>query len=1294
MDKRALERFATSSRIELIEKVKQKVKYYGFSQDEIVDLREVGDSHFVGDIMLNKVEGKAWRSLRSHIRSINTDNNHEKAFNNVIEEVAYTWFNRLVALRFMEVHNYLPTRVRVTSSIDGGADPDILREALNIDLEVDRDYVYNIKQNNKRDELYKYMIIKQCDALQEILPFLFDKTHYYVALLFPYNLLSDGGIISNMVNVMSEDDCDKVEIIGWLYQYYISDRKNEVFAALKKNKKIQKEDIAPATQLFTPEWIVRYMVQNSLGRLWIEHLKSEQENSGMTFPVTFPMTFGTDNNGKIEALQSKWKYYLEEAKQEDEVEKQLIEIRKESKNLKLEDIKILDPSMGSGHVLVYAFDLLYEIYEEQGYVQTEISKSIIENNLYGLDIDYRAAQLAYFAVMMKGRSKDARFFRREVKPNVYDIEQSNGLVNFEHNAGQLILLDTHKKTANHIISAFKNAMEYGSLVEVAPRDYDGLIKYLDELGQKGFDSLIEQSWYENIKERLPILIDLAKVLSTKYDVVCTNPPYMGSKGMNPRLSGFVKKNYPDSKSDLFAVFMERCKRMALKNGFYANIVQPSVLSLSSYEKLRSKIVNNDMFITLLDMGRGIFGIDFGSTSFVIRNTSILDYNGTFFKLHKRIFQFINPSDIDTLYCYAKDNILYDYNFDNYDTKQGITKEESSSKNNIKLKHEFNQANFTKIPGMPIAYWVSEKVTKLFNNKTLKDYGDTKKGVLSGDDKKFTRQWHEVNMKNIGFSNSNYQDMIKDNNKWIPVTSGGEYRNWYGNHEKVLNMGNDSYDIKYRNSHNYRLRDNFYYFKEALTWSEVSSKRISVRYVTSNILFGNSGPVCFFRKDINYFLGLLNSKVSMAILKFLSPTMTFGPEQIKKIPIISKKVNIVSKIVEKCINTSKQDWDSFETSWDFTIHPLLRFGISLNSGLVDYKNIYKSSAINIGIEKTDNSYKLFEKGKPDNGLLETSFNMWMEYTETQFNQLRSNDEKLNRIFIDIYDLEDELTPEVEDKDVTINRIVDDKSKYDKSNYLLEKSDVIKSFISYAVGCMLGRYSLYKEGLLYAGGDFDYYKVCDELAELDANSADMTMTGLYTPFMPDEDNVIPITDDNYFSDDIVGRLVDFVEVCYGREHLDENIEFIADSLKPKNGETPKETIRRYFLNDFFKDHVKRYKKRPIYWLFTSGKQKAFNALIYIHRYDKSTLARIRTDYLHRQQSILEAKKSRLIEALKTESNSREQMKLNKEIAIIDKQLDEMAAYDEILHHEADRMIEIDLDDGVVVNYAKFDGLVGKV
>jgi hypothetical protein len=557
--------------------------------------------------MLTQKENNAWEKLKKHIENENTDNDHKRAFNKVIEEIAYTWFNRLIALRFMEVNDYLPTRVRAMSSSDGGADPDIIKEALNIDLDIDKEYVYNLKQNNKRDELYKYMIIQQCKALQDILPFLFDKTHDYVELLFPDNLLSKDSIIDQIVNTLPEKDWEIVEIIGWLYQYYISERKSEVFKALKDNHKIQKEDIAPATQLFTPEWIVRYMVENSLGRLWAEGHKT--------------------------ALTSNWKYYVEEAEQEETVEEQLSQIREESKKMKLEDIKILDPCMGSGHILVYAFDLLYDIYEEQGYLPNEIPKLIIERNLYGVDIDYRATQLAYFAVMMKGRSRDKLFFKRSVKPNLYNIEQSNQLISFEYGAGNLDLNTKHKETANYLIEVFKDAKEYGSLISVEKRDYDGLLEYLYEFEKKGFNTIVGKAWSEDIKRIIPKLIELGELLSNEYDIVCTNPPYMGSRGMNSIISDFVRKNYSEGKSDLFAVFIKRCEQMVKKNGIFGTIVQPSVLALSSYKDLRFGIISNNIVLSLLDMGRGIFGIDFGSTTFVIRKIQQTDYKGTYFKLH-------------------------------------------------------------------------------------------------------------------------------------------------------------------------------------------------------------------------------------------------------------------------------------------------------------------------------------------------------------------------------------------------------------------------------------------------------------------------------------------------------------------------------------------------------------------------------------------------------------------------------------------------------------------------------------
>lgn len=1204
MNKKALEKFAVAARLELIKKVKIKAEEYGISESDITEKNKLSsDGVFVNNTRLDKVDEKAWDTLVRHIKEINTDDDYKKAYNTVMEEVAYTWFNRFVALRYMENKEYLPTGVRVISSSDGGADPDIIKEALTIDLDIDKEKVYELKQSNEssaRDELYKYMVIKQCESLTEILPFLFDKTKDYVRLLFPDNLLGDDSFIGMLLEI-EEDSWDKVEVIGWLYQFYISERKDEVFAGLKKNKKIQKEDIAPATQLFTPDWIVQYMIQNSVGKLCEE--------------IT------SDNN-----LKDEWEYYIETAKQEEAVESQLKAIAGENSNRSIEEIKILDPSMGSGHILVYAFDLLYEVYLKQGYMPMEIPKLIIEKNLYGIDIDYRASQLAYFVLMMKGREKHRRFFRKSVTPNLIAIDQSNGLVSFEHESGQVSIDDTVKHTANYIIDVFKDAKEYGSIIKVNSYDYDELLSYMQGIKEHCSDDLIQEIWITNIYNRMPQLIKQAKILSDKYDVVCTNPPYMGAKGMNTNLSTYVKKYYPDTKSDLFAVFMELDNNLLKDNGYFAMINQHSWMFLSSYEKYREKMISSRVIDTMLHLGTRTFeeigGEVVQNTSYVLKKMVSENYKSEFY----RLVDFNSSAEKEKKVKEAVQN--YDCGY----------------------KYTTKTTDFNKIPGSPIAYWASEKIVNGFIGDNISKKCFAGIGMRTGDNERFLRLWNEVSFENSGFHFDSATEAIESGVRWIPYNKGGEFRKWYGNNHYVVNWYNDGFEIKENtrkkypqlgNNLGWKISNEQYYFKAGITWSGVTTGSLSCRGYNNGFIFdsGANGLFPNCKEEDYFYLGLLNSNYADTILKIINPTINTGAGTLKKIPLeenIKHKLE-TDKFVKCNVEISKNNWDSFETSWDFTNHPLLQ-------------------------QKTDN-------------ILSNAYENYKTFANNDFAKLKENEEELNRIFIDIYGLQDELTPEVEDKDITIHKVVDSKNEVDyKNNYILEKTDVIKSFMSYAVGCMFGRYSLDEDGLAFAGGDFDSSK--------------------YTSFEADSDNIIPITDESYYPDDIVDRFVEFVKVTFGETTVNENLDFIAKAIGIKGTEVARDTIRRYFINDFYKDHTSTYKKRPIYWLFTSGKQKAFNALIYMHRYDKTTLARIRTDYLHKHQGALETKKSRLEDDLLHADSTREKKNIDKQLIKIDKQLTEIIEYDEKLHHMADMMIPIELDDGVVVNYAKFDKLLAKI
>ena len=1165
MDKNAIKKFAVWARTELIARVSLKGVEYGITEENIED----ANADSVGGKVLTADEKKQRQALITEII--------DKGYKQVMEEVAYTWFNRFSALRFMEVNGYLPSHVRVFTDEENNFKPQIITEAIHLDLDgLDMEKVYELKDAEKTEELYKYLLIVQCNALNKILPGMFQKIADYTELLLPDNLLREGSVIQQMIELIPEDDWkDAVQIIGWLYQYYNSEKKDDVFAALKKNVKITKENIPAATQLFTPDWIVRYMVENSLGRLYISNQLSvgSGQNSEQWSVESEQRRIERE---KELAEQMGWKYYLPEAEQTKEVRAELNKLT--TNNWELSTLKVIDPCSGSGHILAYMFDVLMKIYESYGYTTREAVASIVENNLYGLDIDDRAAQLAYFAVMMKARQYDRRFFSRGIQPHVYAIVESNHVDSFalEYFCNGDAKL---KKAMDTIISELHDAKEYGSILTATPQDWSALYARFAEIEED-----IHISREAALRELLP-LVQTAQALAQKYETVVTNPPYMGSSGMSAKLSNYVKKNYPDSKSDLFAVFIEKCGQMPKKNGYQAMITQHAWMFLSSFEKLRAKILRTDI-VNMAHLGARAFeeigGEVVQTTSFVVRKSHIADYKGEYCRL-------IEPT-----------------------TQQGKEDMFLAGEN----RYSSDQTNFSKIPGSPVAYWASTKMLEAFQTGN-KFAGETKKGVLTGDNNTYLRLWHEVDIGKIGFELYSHAEMIDSSMKWFPVTSGGEKRRWYGNFDTIVNLENDGADIK-ANVKNYRLRDSQYYMLEAITWTEISSSIFTCRYVPKGILFGNGGPVSFFfNKKLMYHLALLNSKVAMEILGYLAPTINYGPEQINRIPIVYSNEDEVNQLTKWNILLSQTDWDSFETSWDFQHHPLLR--------------------------KVPTIAEAFDQLQAE--------------CDDRFNQLKANEEELNRIFIDIYGLQDELTPEVEDKDVTVR-----------------KADLgrdIRSFISYAVGCMFGRYSLDVDGLAYAGGEWDASK--------------------YASFAADKDNIIPICDDEYFEDDIVGLFVKFVKTVYGAGTLDENLKFIADALGGKG--QPKDVIRNYFLNDFYTDHCKIYQKRPIYWLFNSGKKNGFKALIYMHRYQPDTIARIRTDYVHEQQARYRTAIADLEQRIANASTG-ERVKLNKKLTTLQAQDTEIRAYEEKIHHLADQMISIDLDDGVKKNYAIFQDVLAKI
>ena len=1167
MDKNAIKKFAVWARTELIARVSLKGVEYGITEDNI----EAANADSVGGKVLTADEKKQRQALIAEI--------NDKGYKQVMEEVAYTWFNRFSALRFMEVNGYLPSHVRVFTDEENNFKPQIITEAIHLDLDgLDMEKVYELKDAEKTEELYKYLLIVQCNALNKILPGMFQKIADYTELLLPDNLLREGSVIQQMIELIPEDDWkDAVQIIGWLYQYYNSEKKDDVFAALKKNVKITKENIPAATQLFTPDWIVRYMVENSLGRLWLEGhpdvkeqlLPTEEEQSAYAA-------------GNRDPENTKWHYYLEEAEQEPEVQIQLAEIRKEYAALTPDQLKVIDPCSGSGHILAYMFDVLMKIYESYGYTTREAVASIVGNNLYGLDIDDRAAQLAYFAVMMKARQYDRRFFSRGIQLHVYAIVESNHVDKF---AVDYFCNGDAKLTAamNIIIKELHDAKEYGSILTVTPQDWSALYDRFAEITED-----INMSRETALRELLP-LVQVAEALAQKYDVVVTNPPYMGSSGMSAKLSDYVKKNYPDSKSDLFSCFIEHGNGIIKRNRFNCMITMQSWMFLSSFEKMRAKALQTKTITNLMHMENMVMGIAFGTAVTIFRNNAVKGYKGTYNQIKLQDIENDTPKQFPI---------------------QGNRFAQVSTD------------NFSKIPGSPVAYWVSKAVLDVYSRaKLLGNIASPRTGMTTGDNNRFLRLWFEIEIPKAKFDAKDADDARTSGKKWFPYCKGGGYMRWYGYNEYLVNWENDGFEIKNNIKPNglkaASVRSESLYFKKLITWSAVTSGSFSCRLCEGGSLFDSGGSSIDVHGETLYILAILNSVIGQFYLDISNATINYQPGDIAGIPVVFPEGNEPTQRIEECVDIARKDWDSFETSWDFQHHPLLRKVPTIAE----------------------------------------AFTQWQTECDGRFNQLQANEEELNRIFIDIYGLQDELTPEVEDKDVTVR-----------------KADLgrdIRSFISYAVGCMFGRYSLDVDGLAYAGGEWDASK--------------------YASFAADKDNIIPICDDEYFEDDIVGLFVEFVKTVYGADVLDENLKFIADALGGKG--QPKEVIRNYFLNDFYKDHCKIYQKRPIYWLFDSGKKNGFKAMIVRQWYQQDTIARIRTDYVHEQQARYRTAIADLEQRI-ANASAGERVKLNKKLTTLQAQDTEIRTYEEKIHHLADQMISIDLDDGVKKNYAIFQDVLAKI
>ena len=1202
MDKTVLKNFAIYARNKLIQDTKNKASMIGITEQGIQSpLPESTSDMLVFDIkavetykIYNK-EVEQYRKLIDELKKREANGDYKTAYTTLIEEVAYTWFNRMIAIRFMEVNDYLLDRLRILSSNrEGVNEPEFVTnyEDTSLDLtDKEREQLASWKMDGSAEameNMFRLLFVKQCNTLNKNLPELFEETNDYAELLLTISYNDPNGVLYKLVHDIPEEYFDieskvgggQVEIIGWMYQYYNTERRDEVINIIGK-KTVKKADIPAATQLFTTDWVVRYMVYNSLGKYWLERNPDSPIRESLEYLMP----------GEISLIDEK---------------------------ISPEDLKVFDNAMGSGHCLSYAFDVLLKIYESEGYTTREASKLIVEKNLYGLDIDKRAYQLAYFAVMMKARQYNRRALNGELKTNIKVFEDSTN-INKSHLEYLGLSMDSERrkealKKIDYLIREFENATEVGSILRLENFDKVLVLEFVNDSPIEGQIMMGEMN-IEDTQAQLQNLVQVAIMLTRRYDVMVTNPPYLNK--FAPTLKKYIWDNYEEYKGDIFSVFIYHNIELCKLNGYSAYMTPNVWMFIKSFEKLREYLVSHKHIDSLVQIAKGSFYKDatVDIMTFVIKN-SLSKEKGKFIRLEEFKGN-MEEQRIRTLHAIQDPECGYYY--------------------------ETAQMNFAKISGIPIAYWASINLINNFKERTINDIATVRQGMTTSDNNRFLRLWFEIDINKASFNTISAEEALGGGRKWFSYNKGGEFRKWFGNREYVLNYYDNGRELEEfhailnKTSSGGRLKSREYYFKQSVTWSFISSSKFGVRYSPVGSIFDVAGSSLFCEGElIFYILGFLASKIAVVMLDILNPTLNFQAMDIKALPIIVDKGNKddIDILVKECIDISRIDWDSFETSWDFAYHPLLNkdnLGQALTSVEIGYEN-------------------------------------WRTNANQKFDQQRTNEKEINHILIGIYGLKDELTPEVSDKDITVTRIFDTKDDiYDdiKGNrYILTKEDVIKSFISYAIGCMFGRYSLDVEGLAYAGGDWDSSK--------------------YSTFIPAKDNIILMTDEEYFEDDIVNRFIDFVRAAYGEDTLQENLKFIADALGG-NG-TPREVIRNYFIKDFYNDHLKTYQKRPIYWQYDSGRQNGFKALIYMHRYNKDTTGKLRIDYLHEIQKAYERAIDNVQYDIENNSNPREVAKLEKRLTKLTKQLKECKDYDEKIAHLALARIPIDLDDGVKVNYDK--------
>ena len=1214
MNKSSLKIFAIEARKELMEKMRTRLEILGINKNGIEKAKVIGKEVEVKGTLYPK---ESYDSLIRKYKQV--------GYEELIEESAYTWFNRLTALAFMEANGYIEEKMIFNNGVKN--EPVIIDNYYEFEFFKNLDNDLQKELHNLRDEntpnsiekLYSILMEEKCEDLSNIMPFMFKKKGTYSDILFPTGLLMENSLLVRLRKEIGEEA--PIELIGWLYQYYNSEKREVVYNGSMKKSKINKEYIAPATQLFTPDWIVKYMVENSLGKLALE------------------------STGINENLKNNWKYYIDSEKEEN-LEK-----------IKIEDIKILDPAMGSGHILVYTFDLLFEMYENLGWSTKESVLSILKNNLYGLEIDERAGQLASFALMMKAREKFSRLFsvlKREenFKLNTLIIEESNSLSERIRNK----IKNNNLNNLNKIIQEFEDAKEYGSILklesidkEILKREFNILKESFNNNEQ---ETLIfnEDEMIININEELELIENLIKqhtIMTDKFDITVTNPPYMGNSRMNGILKEYIDKNYPDVKSDLFAVFIKKVISFNKENGFIS-LVSPYVWwFIKSYEELRNYILNHLTFYNLIQLEYNAFeGATIPVGTFVLKNKIIPNYKMIGIKLSD--FKGIENQPIKTL--------------------------EAIKNPNCNWRFQAKQKDFEKIPGSPIAYWVSDKVREIFKkNQQLGDIGEAKVGLQTGDNNKFLRLWNEVNYNKIGYNMSNSQEALKSKKKWFPYNKGGEFRKWYGNQEYLVNWENDGYEIKNFYDEKGKLRsrpqNTEYYFKESISWGLITSAGSSFRYFPKGFIFDISAVSYFIEKKEREILGILNSKYFLELSQIINPTINFSNGVFALLPALFVENEKFNNLVQQNINISKKEWDSRETSWDFE-------KLSLIDGK-DLKNAYENYC-----------------------------NHWRD----NFVQLHKNEEELNRLFIEIYDLQDEMDEKVAFEDITIlkkeaniiqiDNSIPKKFSTESEKYLYDrgvslefnKDELVKQFLSYAVGCIMGRYSINKSRLIIANSD-DILELSENKFIVKGSDGEIRQE-IESKFLPDEFGIIPITDEKDFSNDIVEKVKEFIKFVYREESLKDNLNFIAEALGNKDNKPAEEIIRTYFIKDFYSDHLQRYQKRPIYWLMNSGKKNAFSCLFYMHRYKPLTVARVRADYLIPYQEMLENKR-KFIERQLSDDNisAKEKKNIEKQLKELDTLLKELREYANEVKHIAEQKILLDLDDGVNANYEKLGAILKK-